>query len=83
MIKAAIYGRVGKNGGWIITQSGIEMACKTLAVNDATNTEGEAVVVFNILCHSFKLNAKALRSDLCPNPLTLIKPLKICSLVKT
>jgi len=43
MIKAAIYGRVGKNGGWIITQSGIEMACKTLAVNDATNTEGEAV----------------------------------------
>ena len=43
MIKAAIYGRVGKNGDWIITQSGIEMACKTLAVNDATNTEGEAV----------------------------------------
>ena len=31
-------------------------------------------VVFNILCHSFKLNAKALRSDLCPNPLILIKP---------
>jgi len=31
-------------------------------------------VVFNILCHSFKLNAKALRSDPCPNPLILIKP---------
>ena len=41
MIKAAIYGRVGKDGDWIITQPGIEMACTILAVNDGTNTEGE------------------------------------------
>ena len=43
MIKAAIYGRVGKDGDWMKAQSGIEMACTTLAVNDATNTEGEVV----------------------------------------
>jgi len=34
----------------------------------------EKPVVFNILCHSFKLNAKTLRSDPYPNPLILIKP---------
>ena len=68
--------------GEAIIKNCVVNKCSRLLMDETGMTE-VLEVVFNILCHSFKLNAKALRSDLCPNPLTLIKPLKICSLVKT
>lgn len=44
MIKAVIHGIATKDGNWIQTKSGTEMAGTVIAVNDADN-KGEAVFV--------------------------------------
>lgn len=54
-------------------------------LEQATNQDkASKMVVFKNLCHSFNINAQALRSDtLCPIHLILMKPLKTYRQEKT